>query len=105
MVGLLGPGSHIQSYTPVCQCGNAPMMVFMSEETVVATGGSFIKNLGFAIDNTCQALLADHIGSCGMATGLDNLSTKKNHQKFKNPQNIHKKAKILIILSSFFNKI
>ena len=47
---------------------NALTMVFMTERTVVATGGRFF-NMVFS-DNTCQALLADQMGSFNMAAGL-----------------------------------
>ena len=72
---------------------NAPMMVFVPEGTVVATGGRFVKMLSFFVDNACQALLADKLGSSGMAAGFGKLSKKKHHQKFKKPPNIHKNAK------------
>ena len=41
---------------------NAPLTVFfIPVGTVVGTGGRFIKNQGFFVDNTCQALLIDNL--------------------------------------------
>ena len=49
--------------------------------TVVAKVGRFVKILSFFVDNPCQALLADQLGSYSMAAGFDNLSTKENTTK------------------------
>ena len=70
-----------QGITPV----HAPMMVFVPEGTVVGTGDHFAK-ISIFFYNT---LLADQLGSFGMAAGFDKLSTKQN-QKFKNTPNIQK---------------
>ena len=51
------------------------IVVFVSEETVVATGVRFVKILFFFVDNTCQVLLADQIGSFDMISGFG-----KKHQ-------------------------
>ena len=42
----------------ISQYINAPMMVFVPEGKVVATGGRFVTFL-FFVDNACQALMAD----------------------------------------------
>ena len=85
VVGLLGPESPIQKYTWYT---NASMMVSVLEGTVVAKGNHFVKILVF-VDNTCQALLADQLGSFGM--GL----VKFPHTKIKKPPNNHKNSKTL----------
>ena len=73
MTGLFRPGSQIRRYAAVC----APMMVFVSKATLVATGGRLVKMLRVFVDNTCQILLADKMGSFCMAVGFGKLSTKK----------------------------
>ena len=55
----------------------------MPDETVVAKGGNFVTIFGF--------LLADLIGSFGMAAGFGKLSTQKHHKKLKTPPKINKK--------------
>ena len=71
------------------------MTVFVLDGTVIAiTGSRFAHILGFFIYNTYQALLADQLGSFGMAAGFGKLSTKI-YQQFKKPPNIHKNWKIL----------
>ena len=52
---------------------NGPMMVFMPEGTVVVTDGRFVKIWVF-VNNTCQALLADQLGSSCMAAWFGKLS-------------------------------
>ena len=65
-------------YTPVYQCLNDGM-VLLPEGTIVATAGSFVKMCVFY--NTCQALLADQLGSSGIAAQFDKLSAMKNTTK------------------------
>ena len=62
------------------------MIVFMPEGTVVATGGQFVKMFGIFVDNTCQALLADQLGSSGMAAGFCKLPTKDTTKNLRNHQ-------------------
>ena len=57
------------------------MMVIVPEGTVLATGSFFVEILFLFVDNTCQALLADQMNSCGMAAGFDKRSTKKAQPK------------------------
>ena len=52
-------------------------MVFVTEGTVMATGGRFVKMLGLFVDNTCQALLANQMESSVIAARFDKLSTQK----------------------------
>ena len=61
------------------------MTMFMPEGTVLATGDRFVQILGFLVDKTCHALLADQLESSDMAAGFGKLSTKStknltNHQ-------------------------
>ena len=79
----------------ITQYTNAPMTVFVPNGTVVATGSHFVKILGLFVDNTSKALLADQLGSFGMAAGFGMLSTQKETHKIKKPPNIHKSTKIL----------
>ena len=65
------------------------MTVFVPE----GTGDKFVKIVGFFVDNTCQALLADQFESSDMAAGFGKRSRK--NKKLKKLPNIHKKAKIL----------
>ena len=70
----------------------AKMMGFMPERRVMATGGRFVKF--WDIDNSCWALLADQMGSFGMAAGFGKLS-KQKAQTFKKSLNEPKMPKIL----------
>ena len=58
------------------------MTEFVPEGKAVATGSCFVKIL-FFVDNTCQALLADQMGSSGTETRFDKHKKTKivrNHQ-------------------------
>ena len=76
VVELLGPKSKIRRYTPVYQCPNDGAGCLTRQWWLQAT--VFFKFWVFVV-NTCQALLADHLESSGMATGL--LSFSQTLQK------------------------
>ena len=61
----------------------------------MAIGDRFVKIVGFFVDNTSQALLADQLESSGMAAWFGKLSTKKHHPKFKTLSNINKNVNVL----------
>ena len=72
-VGLLGldcKSEGIPWYT------NSPMMVFVSEGTVVAIDGRFVKFQVFFVDNICQALPADQLENSGVVARFCKLSIK-----------------------------
>ena len=58
---------------------NVPMMVFVQERTVVATGGCFVQ-ICCCCCKYLPTLLADQMVSCGMAEGLVSFH-KKNTTK------------------------
>ena len=62
-MGLLRPVSQIRMYI---RYTNPLMMMFVPDETVVAAESHF----GVLVDNTCQALLADMMGSFDMVSGF-----------------------------------
>ena len=61
---------------------------------MVATGGSFVKIVGFLLLILAKLCWLTRESS-GMVTGFGKLSTNNHPQKFKKPSNIHKNAKIL----------
>ena len=92
-MGLLGPESQILRYTPVYQCPSDGVRArdgYVPEMAIVVARWQFYYNCGFLADNTCQALLADQLGSFSIAARFGKLSTKNTFNL-----NIHKNAKIL----------
>ena len=86
MVTLWATCSH-RGREPQEVCGIIPawitdipsMPMFVTEGTVVVTGGRFVKKNRFFY-NACQTLLVDQLGGSGLATGFGKLSTKKTPQ-------------------------
>ena len=82
------------------------MMVFMPEETVVATGGHFDKFLVFLLIILAR-LLTDQMGSCSIMAGFGKLSTHKIHkQNLSNHQRYNKIQKYCdFVIVIFFQQI